>query len=175
MIEIFSSSTVYKFNKSEAVAIIELIVANKTILNVLKLNILLLEIEHQSFYIILYCIRNVLFSVQHFCKICCKSLQIYFHPGMKWSKIIFVSLRVETESFTPGQNFTCDGALRNNCPNVWKSLGKVIDDTYFWKGWKSVVSPNYILMAALVVSQLTFACSKSTVETLEKGVKYVQS
>ena len=25
------------------------------------------------------------------------------------------------------------------------------------------------------LTQLTFACSKSTVETLEKGVKYVQS
>ena len=26
-----------------------------------------------------------------------------------------------------------------------------------------------------VISQLTFACSKSTIETLEKGVKYVQN
>ena len=26
-----------------------------------------------------------------------------------------------------------------------------------------------------VASQLTFTCSKSTIETLEKGVKYVQS
>ena len=32
----------YRFNKSEAVTITELIVANKTILNVLKLNIVLL-------------------------------------------------------------------------------------------------------------------------------------
>ena len=26
-----------------------------------------------------------------------------------------------------------------------------------------------------VISQLTFTCSKSTIETLEKGVKFVQS
>ena len=32
----------YKFNKNEAATIIELIVANKMILNVLKLNIILL-------------------------------------------------------------------------------------------------------------------------------------
>ena len=28
---------------------------------------------------------------------------------------------------------------------------------------------------AVISSQLTFTCSKSTIETLEKGLKYVQS
>ena len=41
---IFSSSTVYKFNKNKALSISELIVANKTILNILKVNILLLSL-----------------------------------------------------------------------------------------------------------------------------------
>ena len=51
-------------------------------------------------------------------------MQTYFHPGVKWSKKIFVSSRVEThvwhqffsarveiENFTPGRNFTSVGAL----------------------------------------------------------------
>ena len=33
-----------------------------------------------------------------------------------------------------------------------------------WEEWRSET-----------LSQLTFTCSKSTIETLEKGVKYVQS
>ena len=90
--------------------IIELIVGNKTILNVLKLTSS--RLDHA-------------FSVKDFCKLCIKYLQIYFHPRMTWSKKIFVLLRVETqvwhhfffstraeiEKFTLGQNFTCKGAL----------------------------------------------------------------
>ena len=37
---------------------------------------------------------------------------------------------------------------------------------------------NFILLSVtckIVLTQLTFTCSKSTIETLEKGVKYVQS
>ena len=41
---IFSSTTVYKFNKNKALSISELIVANKTILNILQVNILLLSL-----------------------------------------------------------------------------------------------------------------------------------
>ena len=37
------------------------------------------------------------FYVKHFCKICRKSLQIYFHNGVKWSKKIFVLPRVKTQ------------------------------------------------------------------------------
>ena len=31
------------------------------------------------------------------------------------------------------------------------------------------------MMASRITAQLEFTCSKSTIETLEKGVKYVQS
>ena len=62
--------------------IIELIVGNKTILNVLKLTSS--RLDHA-------------FSVKDFCKLCIKYLQIYFHPRMTWSKKIFVLLRVETQ------------------------------------------------------------------------------
>ena len=31
------------------------------------------------------------------------------------------------------------------------------------------------IISDVVSSQLTFTCSKSTIETLEKGIKYVQS
>ena len=31
------------------------------------------------------------------------------------------------------------------------------------------------MIVVLVLSQQTFTCSKSTIETLEKGVKYIQS
>ena len=34
-----------------------------------------------------------------------------------------------------------------------------------------IIFPGY----KLVIFQVTFPCSKSTIETLEKGVKYVQS
>ena len=64
------------------------------------------------------------FPIKHFCKICCKSLQIFFTPG--WNEVknihfvpgwnsrvtpIFLT-RAEIENFTPGRNFTCDGALK---------------------------------------------------------------
>ena len=32
-----------------------------------------------------------------------------------------------------------------------------------------------MILHATVCTQLTFTCSKSTIETLEKGVKYVQN
>ena len=38
-----------------------------------------------------------------------------------------------------------------------------------------MVTPEKYLLNILTVSQLTFTCSKPTKETLEKGVKYVQS
>ena len=34
---------------------------------------------------------------------------------------------------------------------------------------------SFYMLGTLVVTQLTFTCSKTTIETLEKGVKYVQS
>ena len=33
----------------------------------------------------------------------------------------------------------------------------------------------YQIVGMYLINQLTFTCSKSTIETLEKGVKYVQS
>ena len=33
----------------------------------------------------------------------------------------------------------------------------------------------FAISSSPVTTQLTFTCSKSTIETLEKGVKYVQS
>ena len=38
-----------------------------------------------------------------------------------------------------------------------------------------IVNLDNIPRKGLVITELTFACSKSTIETLEKGVKYVQS
>ena len=32
-----------------------------------------------------------------------------------------------------------------------------------------------LIVSKKVINQLTFTCSKSTIETLEKGVKYAQS
>ena len=37
------------------------------------------------------------------------------------------------------------------------------------------VSGDQTLLIYTIISQLTFTCSKSTIQTLEKGVKYVQS
>ena len=37
------------------------------------------------------------------------------------------------------------------------------------------LSEVFIIVNLRHVTQLTFTCSKSTIETLEKGVKYVQS
>ena len=34
---------------------------------------------------------------------------------------------------------------------------------------------NSVYKICINASQLTFACSKSTIETVEKGVKYVQN
>ena len=47
-----------------------------------------------------------------------------------------------------------------------------------WNGFISTNIPafNEVNVKLLVhSSQLTFTCSKSTIETLEKGVKYVQN
>ena len=42
-------------------------------------------------------------------------------------------------------------------------------------GWFGFFRYFCIFPASLMTTQLTFTCSKSTMETLEKGVKYVQS
>ena len=50
-------------------------------------------------------------------------------------------------------------------------------DTVMWgmfNNW-SIMSSFHSDFISLVASQQTFTCSKSTVETLEKGDKYVQS
>ena len=38
-----------------------------------------------------------------------------------------------------------------------------------------IMSQNLALLMDVKIAQLTFTCSKPTIETLEKGVKYVQS
>ena len=38
-----------------------------------------------------------------------------------------------------------------------------------------IMRQNLALLIDVKVAQLTFTCSKPTIETLEKGVKYVQS
>ena len=38
-----------------------------------------------------------------------------------------------------------------------------------------IMSVGTLFIYQKVFTQLTFTCSKSTIETLEKGVKYVQS
>ena len=57
-------------------------------------------------------------------------------------------------------------------------------NSFLAKLWRLEISPRpffdfYKLVIMLIFnvnnSQLIFACSKSTIETLEKGVKYVQS
>ena len=37
------------------------------------------------------------------------------------------------------------------------------------------ISNNSEILTKITITQLTFTCSNSTIETLEKGVKYVQS
>ena len=38
-----------------------------------------------------------------------------------------------------------------------------------------IMSQNLALLMDVKIAQLTFTCSKPTIETLEKGVKYIQS
>ena len=62
--------------------------------------------------------------------------------------------------------------VSNENENSGKSSQKVVR-----RGKVNVLSNRLILFCIILVepSQLAFICSKSTIETLEKGVKYVQS
>ena len=40
---------------------------------------------------------------------------------------------------------------------------------------KNEANIDYIVQGKRVITQVTLTCLKSTIETLEKGVKYVQS
>ena len=53
--------------------------------------------------------------------------------------------------------------------NSWKLLTKEFIFTTF------IIIENNLFVSQFSRAQLTFAFSKSTIETLEKGVKYVQS
>ena len=53
--------------------------------------------------------------------------------------------------------------------NSWKLLTKEFIFTTF------IIIENNLFVSQFSRTQLTFVISKSTIETLEKGVKYVQS
>ena len=41
--------------------------------------------------------------------------------------------------------------------------------------WRNLILVQSALVSIYTITQLTFTCSKSTIETLEKGAKYVHS
>ena len=62
------------------------------------------------------------------------------------------------------QSICCFMKCPWNCIS-WNALKEMFHSVYF-------PAENQI---SISTSQLTFTCSKSTIETLEKGVKYIQS
>ena len=87
-------------HKSKAVTIVELIMAKKNYFKHFKTS-------YFFCWWALFWNLGRAFSVTHVCKICRKSLQIYFHPG--WNE--------EKKSFCPGLKFTCD---TNFAEPVWR-------------------------------------------------------
>ena len=89
-------------------------------------------------------------------------------PELFWKRAVLINYeKIERKHFSIGF--------------PWE-IAKKIEQSLFKTPWKSCISNNSIITSWQLtsettsdVSQVTFTCSKSAIETLEKIVKYVQS
>ena len=94
---------------------------------------------------------------------------IKFIPGTVFLTRFFFSKKAVVPAF-PNHYFICFTPFKSFLLLFWQLLLKLLilfSFRFYWFYWL------FSLIAVPKISQLTFTCSKSTIETLEKAVKYV--